>query len=44
MIHERFEKLPDGSIRRHRAIQTELTEWVEVELRVGVGRGRIKQE
>lgn len=30
MIHERVEKLLDGSILRCREIQTELAEWVEV--------------
>ena len=41
MIHERFEMLPDGAIRRHRAIQTERAEWVEVEL--GVWGRRMKE-
>ena len=30
MICERFEELPGGNILRHRELQTELAEWVEV--------------
>jgi len=30
MIFERYEKLPDGVIVRHREVQEELVEWVEI--------------
>ena len=39
MIRERFETLPDETIRRHRAVQAGLADWVEVEARVRRVRG-----